>query len=689
MHRPIPSLLRSDWPWLLMTAAVVGGIHHAMVAATPFYFLNNEELHNATVARELLVGNLRHVLDYQYRSFCGGCTAVALIGWLSFAVNGVGYLAWKIVAALFTAGIVIAGHRLLTRAAGRAAAWAFVLLMLGAPTILTQAMSMLWGNHFEVTLLVLVQAALAAAVLAPRPLGRGPGRALWLFWGVVAGLGFWFCFHSAFALPVLALLALFALGGRAWFRGIPWLAAGAAAGLLPLVAYALTTDRSLLMVARFGLVPHEEGVHVHLPPLGEILSMVPVRAWEATLGNYAPVMCGMPGRDPLGIWDSPVLPALWLLALAGAALSLRRRRGWRVLGLIPLALLLADMVGYTVAPWRTDPDPDAFPEPFRMRYLAPVMVLLLASAAVGAGRLWSRGLPGRVVAAMLVALVAIPGLAAKVAWTTASPDSEMGPRARHIPPMDYVFFQQYGAYHLGEETRRSFSSEDWISTVNHHRASGVDLAERLIRGDVAGALAILDEVRADPTRSPEEQRMVLHGLGRALRHQRKAFGVPSADYLPQVAAMLRAADEDERRALAAGIWERNLTLLVDPTDPAPRADPLTLISGPVLAANCSLCPAVGELLAVAPPPGEVRVPGDLIEGGEAALPDDPPLRAAILRGAGAAYGRAHGYRGKELLDVARRFDPADGVPFLEGLAIGHGSTWARSSSRSSPPERVP
>ncbi len=90
MRTSLPSLLRSDWPWLLAAAAAVAWIHHAMVAATPFYFLNNEELHNATVARELLVGNLRHVLDYQYRSFCGGGTALGPLGWAALSRKRVG-----------------------------------------------------------------------------------------------------------------------------------------------------------------------------------------------------------------------------------------------------------------------------------------------------------------------------------------------------------------------------------------------------------------------------------------------------------------------------------------------------------------------------------------------------------------------------------------------------------------------
>ncbi len=667
----------------------MAGVHHAMIAATPFYFVNNEELHNATVARELLVGNLRHLLDYQYRSFCGGCTGVALLGWLSFAVAGVGYLAWKAVAGLFAAGIVVAGHRLLVQTAGRPAAWAFVALMIGAPTLLTQAMSMLWGNHFEVTALVLVQAVLAAALLRRRPVAGGNPRLLWLAWGAAAGFGFWFCFHSAFALPTLALLVVGVLGSRACLKGLPWFAAGAAAGLVPLVGYALSSDRSVLMVARFGLVPHEEGVDVNLPALAEVLAMVPTRAWEATLGNYTPVMCGLPGRDPLGIWDTAVLPTLWLLALAGVVLSLRRRRGWRLVGLLPFALMLADMAAYTVAPWRTDPDPSAFPEPFRVRYLVPVMVLLLASAATGAGRLWSLGLPGRAGAALLVLLIAAPGITAKVAWISGAEDEATDPRAHHIPPVDYRFFQHYGAYHLDEADRAIFSGGDWVSTVNHHRASGVDLAERLIRGDESEAVEILDEIRAHPSRSPGEQRMVLHGMGLALRHQRRAFGVPTESFLPQLAALLEAAGEEERRAIATGVWEQNLTLLVPEGDALSPAEAVALLGGPIQAAECSLCPAVGELLGAAPAPGEVRVSGDIVQGGEALLPDDPVLRAAVLRGAGAAYGRAHGYRGEELLDVARRLGPADGLSFLEGLAVGRGSTWARSSREGTPPERVP
>jgi len=677
------------WIALLATAAAVACANLAMVWATPFYFLNNEELHNATVARELLAGNLRFLADYQYRPFCGGCSAVAVLGWLAYAVGGVQYLAWKAVAGLFTGGIVVAGHLLLRRTSGPVAAWAFALLMLAAPTILTQAMCMLWGNHFEVTALVLAQAAVAVALLVRGP-RSGPSRAGWLAWGLVAGVGFWFCYHSAFALPTLLVIALAVLRPRRVLDGLPWLANGVIVGLLPLVGYALATGRSVFVIASFGVVPLGQEDRLQALPPGETLAMVPTRLRESTLGNYAGVMCGLPERELLGIWDGGVLPALWLAAAAGAVLAVRGRPGARLVALVPVALLAADMAAYTIAPWRTHPAEEGFPEPFRVRYLAPIMVLLVVSAAAGLGALWSRGAPGRIAAIVLAGAVILPGVAARIAWFTTPAPAHL-PRAGQVQPLAYDFFQRYGAYHVDEEQRRVFRGRDWTSQVNHHRASGVDLAERLIRGDAAEARAIVAELRADPLRSDAQRAMVLHGMGRALRHQRSAFGLADGDYLPQLTALLEACDGGERRAVATGLWHRNRTLLRGDSARVEEyaTDPLVLLPERFRGADCALCPALGEALSLAHPPEQIRTPADLVVGGEAGLPDDPGLRAAVIEGAGADLARAWGHRGAALVEVAAGFEPRDRLPFLRGLAVGYAASWARSASPDRPPERVP
>ena len=60
-----------------------------------------EELLNARSAVLVACGHMDSVADLQYRSFCGGCTADALVGALPAWVSGGSVSGWKLVPLLF------------------------------------------------------------------------------------------------------------------------------------------------------------------------------------------------------------------------------------------------------------------------------------------------------------------------------------------------------------------------------------------------------------------------------------------------------------------------------------------------------------------------------------------------------------------------------------------------------------
>ena len=202
----------------------------------PQAFYDVEALHNATVARELARGAIGQLLLFQYMPFCGGCTVEAVVGSGLFRLFGEHYLVWKMVPLGFGWGITLVGWSILRRHFGRSHAWAWAALLSLPPLILAMPMGMAWGNHYEVTLFVFFQLALAHRLV------DRPGTAqLWFALGAVAGLGLWFCLSSAFALPAIVLTLLLAPGAAARGRSVLLCSAGLLLGLCPLFLYTTFT----------------------------------------------------------------------------------------------------------------------------------------------------------------------------------------------------------------------------------------------------------------------------------------------------------------------------------------------------------------------------------------------------------------------------------------------------------------
>lgn len=192
------ALTRREQAGLLALVAVRVSWMFARLYAEPQRFWNFEEAYNATVGWALAHGVWADILDLQYRTFCGGCTVVAVVAAPVLAVSDT-FVAWKLVAVGWTAATMIAAFFALDRWAGRPAAWAALALFALPPLGGLDLSLMLWGNHQESAIL-----GLLALLLVNRPIAAG----------LVLGASVWFARTAVYQVVVLAPLLVYVSGWR-------------------------------------------------------------------------------------------------------------------------------------------------------------------------------------------------------------------------------------------------------------------------------------------------------------------------------------------------------------------------------------------------------------------------------------------------------------------------------------------
>jgi len=666
----------SPWPTAFALAVGYACASVFLVAASPTGFVDGEELHNATVARELLTGSGRFLLDFQYRPNCGGCTFVSLVAVPVFRLFGVSFLAWKSVPIAFGAAIVCLGAVLLERTVNRFAALVFAVLVLAAPVFLQHIMLAAWGTHYEVMAFVLGQAVLVSYLL-----DEGSERTsdvLGFAWGLLAGIGIWFCYTSAFAMPALWIVVLWAGStGRPW-RRLASSGAGLAIGLIPLAVFALATDRS----------PFE--ITTQSP--GDELGGWWLKLSEVTLFRFAGGLYHA-GIDRLYTrYAAVVLAVLWTAAVgAGAAAWIRARRERPAMLLAPV-LLVASIASYVFTDFRVDTFDTGGPPPtIALRYLFPASLLLLLTAAQGLGMLRSTGILGTVAAVALTTAAAIPGLHCRIGQTRSAPGDICRILPSDVQPFDYSWFRTNRLGAIEEERLIAHPPEDWLSRVNHRRVVGARRAEWLTTGAPEDMSVLLETLRGLPGVEPRDMPALLHGLARAL---------PSSDNLTEaqrdriqrnLAALWDIASPDERRALAAGTWVGGLRL-DDPLDwplpPTPTQADVRLGWG-ISAADCAMCPAIGLAHGFLFDVDGLETPRDLFPEGIRGLPTDEQLRLAVIEGRGAAYGRGFGYCPSRIDALAAVLPPDEGTALRRGFDLGRAENWMVPVHSTTPAELVP
>ncbi len=340
--------MRRAEAWLVAAAvAARSSLAAWRFAGAPDRFLNREEAHNATAAWLFGHGELLgEVARVQYRDFCGGCSVVALLG-APLLAGGEALWRWKLLAIALTAAMQVVGFLALRAVASAPAAWAWLVLTAVPPVGALDLSLMLWGNHQESALFVLV------ALLA-----HGRGRPLAM--GLALGFGVYFARTSAYAAVVLLPLAA---------------RTGAWSGLLALAGFALGAAPLLVPAAggdagwyRFGdaLVPTVEKLGDRAATL-LIPSSFAARAW---LPMKAPALLG---------WG-------WLGLLGASALGLLAARRARVV----VALAGAWVLAYTFTSFPIFLVNARVPVN-NIRYHAPWLFVGTLLLAAGFGEAWARG----------------------------------------------------------------------------------------------------------------------------------------------------------------------------------------------------------------------------------------------------------------------------------------------------------
>ena len=402
MTPPMPPE-RAAWLEGLAWVLVALGLQASMLLAPGFLERDPEELFTAGQAWLALHGDLRWLLQMQYRPFCGGCTvhAVTAMGLFSFLPPT--WLTWKLVPLSWGAGGMVLGFAIARREAGVAASRLFALLWLFPPLAFAHLSLVAWGNHFEAGVL-----ALAAAGLALGPGGRRRRLAL----GALLGFSIYVSFSAGFALVAC-------LGFVAWRERLQ--------GALPVLA---GVPVGLAGWALQWGVAGQHPFHT-IYDAGESVPdprRVPAELWTLLAPRQLGALLGVPIE---GVGVELGLAAALSLAVAGA---IALRRGDR------LARLAAALVGcflgvYGLTGFSVKVAESGFMYAGGLRYAAPLYPAAFLLLAAVAGRLWSRG--RRLPAAALVAPLLVAGLSGRAQVVRASaPDA--GRLGRDAVDWDYL-----------------------------------------------------------------------------------------------------------------------------------------------------------------------------------------------------------------------------------------------------------
>lgn len=367
--------------WLPLALLVEAVFTLVDISWGPWSGVGFEEGRNARAALQLACGHSDRLLDLQYRDFCGGCTADAVLGAPLFFFAGDTIWVWKLVPASFHLLLVgaVAGMVRLARPAVRHGAPVLAVAVLAAsPWSLRELALTGWGNHAEVRGIVM-----ASALLLLLRSKHGAIEALTtLLAGVLGGLAVWYAHIAVHAVPALLLLAALRK-----LKGLPFLV-GLPLGMLPWWLFVSTRPTAAqgaeAMWGGLSVAPLKDTLHYVFSPL------LGGQWWPHGWTALSAVTVG-----------TAVLGALWGI-FNGARTGARRASCF---GLLALG-------GFLAAVWLrgdlwTDVPVDPGYAPFHLRYRAVLWPLV----ALGLGVWASHPSTGR-----RAWLVATPLLAMGLGW---------------------------------------------------------------------------------------------------------------------------------------------------------------------------------------------------------------------------------------------------------------------------------
>jgi hypothetical protein len=378
-----------DARWLGISVLVFVGSRLAWLAWNPAAAAHWEEAHRWMVAHEVLSGLRQPLLSHQADHYQGGTLAMSLLIVPFFALLGESLVQLKLAALLTSTAALCALYGLARVGSGRPAAVLAAVGYVAGPPLVAYWGLVPFGSHGESIVFTLPSFTLLLGVLSAPLRTR---RACFGF-GVLAGLGVWFCYTSAIGLLACALTWLL-LAGLPRPRELLAMGSGAALGLAPWLVYNLRYE-----FAGLGRV-------LHLFGAGD-----PIDVWEsrdlgeklaALLLRDLPIGLLLPVEGTLASPWAPLLEAAFALPLylgvglgairAAGALRRPRRRQASQPARGRLELLLVLFVGiFALTYGISDFVPWAEDGPHAYRLFPPLAVATLLLGSTSAVAAWERG----------------------------------------------------------------------------------------------------------------------------------------------------------------------------------------------------------------------------------------------------------------------------------------------------------
>jgi hypothetical protein len=452
---------------------------------------DSEEGFNAGQSWMLLQGHWKDLWSMQYRPYCGGCTAEAVLGALLLKILPRSWLVWKLVPlAVGMVGLWL-GFRTLVARKGMFAGLLFAVLWIFPPWAPLGWSLVAWGNHMEAGVI-----GLASLIYL---LEGKKVRA-----GLVAGLGVWFSFSGAFA-------ALGGLGLLAYRRD-----------KLGLGRYFLGSVGGPLIWVWSWL---DSGVHPFHTIYAEDEAIPDPLRIPAKLALLVrpELLAGLFGSAPLpnGAWIGgsvlAVVLVIFAIGFSQRSVSLAYLCCW---------LLLFFCLGFEIR----GVGPGSVPWPGALRYFGaawPVLVFLIAEVA--------GGLPSRTLRIVLVLPLVLSGAVAQ--WRIA-PGSVFVAWERDA--VDWDYFRAQASFAIPEESHRQCIASDGRCREVHAYA----LARNLATGELRDGRSL------DPaafSRDAAAQQGVAEAAAQSVQSRPESLLIALADFPATTLAWALGQTEQGRR----------------------------------------------------------------------------------------------------------------------------------------------
>jgi len=203
----------------------------------PFSAAYFEESYRWVTAHELLSKPALTFLDYQADHYQGGSLVMILLDCFYFLLFGESVISLKLAALTFSVGIIVLLYLIGSMFFGRLVGVIAALCYLTGPPLAAFWGLVVIGSHGESLFLSLLQIFLYLGILSGK---WRSSSGLWFF-GLVSGLGIWFCYTTGLSFLACALCFL-VLKGLPKRNELLWLTLGFLMGVSPWFIYNIQYD---------------------------------------------------------------------------------------------------------------------------------------------------------------------------------------------------------------------------------------------------------------------------------------------------------------------------------------------------------------------------------------------------------------------------------------------------------------